>query len=218
MPVRHVRSSSRGKTGIFFPNNGSDALPYESHLERDHLQVLSATAEVAEIVPQPLSIAYRDEVGPRRTYTPDVLVRYVEASERRPDLCEVKPWREVKKHWAELKPAFRAAVSFCEEVGFKFQIVTEHKIYTPRLENARFLHRYGDVDTPDEVASEILSHLSDTRPTSLGDLLELPGGPWIERAEWISHVYHLIVLRRISVDLDSRLALESKLFLPGGVT
>jgi hypothetical protein len=49
---------------------------FESSLERDFLLLLDFNPDVEFFEEQPVKIVYHDAKGRRRTYTPDVLVRY----------------------------------------------------------------------------------------------------------------------------------------------
>src|SRR5919197_4727077 len=76
MPVRTVPKNSRSLTGLV-PNPRTQAMTaFESSLERDFLLLLDFDPDVELYEEQPLKITYHDEAGQRRTYTPDVLVRY----------------------------------------------------------------------------------------------------------------------------------------------
>src|SRR5947208_8398615 len=50
--------------------------PFESSLERDFLLLLDFDPDVEFYEEQPVKITYHDDRGRRRTYTPDVFVRY----------------------------------------------------------------------------------------------------------------------------------------------
>ena len=116
---------------------------YESSLERDFFELMMADPTVASVDAQPVHIAYKTAEGIQRRYTPDALVRFL------PDtttgvaapalLCEVKYREEYRAKFSELKERFCAARLYARERGWRFRIVTDREIRTPRFANLRFL-------------------------------------------------------------------------------
>ncbi len=117
---------------------------YESLLERDFLTLLRMDLTVESFVTQPIAIPFvHGDVA--RTYTPDVLVKYKPDSQgvvRQTTIFEVKP-EEYADHPDDLLAAKLAAANlFCPQHGWRFEVVSEPDIRTPRLANANFLLRY----------------------------------------------------------------------------
>lgn len=117
---------------------------YESLLERDFLTLLRVDNTVESFITQPLKIPY-SLADRARTYTPDVLVEFRPDSQgavRQTTLFEVKPQEYADHPDHELAAKLAAANLFCPSQGWKFEVVTEAEIDTPRLTNANFLLRY----------------------------------------------------------------------------
>src|SRR2546421_5301425 len=92
MPVRIIPKNYRSLTGLV-PNTRTQSMTaFESSLERDFLLLLDFDPDVEFYEEQPVKITYHDESGRRRTYTPDVFVRYridpLHTRHAQPHLCE----------------------------------------------------------------------------------------------------------------------------------
>ncbi|WP_426933667.1 Tn7 transposase TnsA N-terminal domain-containing protein [Xanthomonas arboricola] len=92
--------------------------------------------------PQPVRIP----VPGGRPYVPDVLVHWL-GSDRslaggRTVLYEVKYREELRRKWDELRPRYRAATRYARERGWQFRLITEDRIRTQSLFNAKFLLTY----------------------------------------------------------------------------
>lgn len=150
-PVRKIPISTRAITGQLADQQ------FESALERDLLMQIAWDDEVEWFATQPVTIHY----GEGRRYTPDVLVQFkaLRPDSPAPLLCEVKYRRELSKHWRELRHKFRAAQHYCAERGWRFVVLDENAIRTPRLENIKFLWRYRQSTYPDDVKDLLLQQL-----------------------------------------------------------
>jgi len=146
MPVRTVPKNYRSLTGLVPNPRAQSMTAFESSLERDFLLLLDFDPDVECFEEQPVKIIYHDAKGRRRTYTPDVLVRYrtdpPQARHTKPLLCEVKYRDDLRQHWAEYRPKFRAAQRYARQQGWRFHVVTERHVRTPYLENVKFLRSY----------------------------------------------------------------------------
>ncbi len=161
MPVRTVPKNSRSLTGLV-PNPRTQAMTaFESSLERDFLLLLDVDPDVEFFEEQPVKIIYHDAKGGRRTYTPDVLVRYrtdpPPARHSKPLLCEVQYRDDLRQHWVEYRPKFRAAQRYARQQGWRFQVVTERHVRTPYLENVKFLRPYRTLPVNDAYRTQLLS-------------------------------------------------------------
>ena len=130
------------KRGDFTRYSGRGSYPQDtgtrpSSLERDFLLLLDFDRDVEFYEEQPVKIVYHDAQGRRRTYTPDVLVRYrtdrLQARHTKPLLCEVKYREELRQHWAAYRPKFRAAGRYARQHGWRFRLVTDRDVRTPYL-------------------------------------------------------------------------------------
>jgi hypothetical protein len=199
MPVRTIPRSYRNVTGrIAIP--GSRSVAFESTLERDFILVSLFTPGFAGIEEQPVAIP---QPKGRRPYTPDFLVTWVS---RQPDLVEVKPADEVQ----EMAGKAPIARSYAEERGWRFNIVTDKQIRTPRLENARFLLPFRR-HTPDPAIVETLFSLLG-RPVGDGSIKDLVGAAalyGICRERSLPALWHLISTFQIAADLDTLLMMTS---------
>ena len=113
---------------------------YESALERDYLFLLDFDRNVKRFEVQPIKIDMTHIPG-HRHYTPDVLVEF-KPGYGRPWLIEVKFEKDLRRHWVDLKPKFKAAMQNCRKYGWIFHLVTERHVRTPLLENVKFLRDY----------------------------------------------------------------------------
>src|SRR5215510_4434772 len=174
MPVRTIPKNYRSLTGLI-PNTRTQSMTaFESTLERDFLLLLDFDPDVEFYEEQPLTITYYDETGQRRTYTPDVLVRYrpacVEVGRSKLHLCEVKYRDDLRQHWTEYRPKFRAAQRYARQQGWRFRVVTERHVRTPYLDNVKFLgsYRVMHVDNAHQAQLlRLLSQVQETEPVSL---------------------------------------------------
>jgi len=146
MPVRIIPKNYRSLTGLVSNTRTQSMAAFESSLERDFLVLLDFDPDVEFYEEQPLTITYADERGRRRTYTPDVFVRYridpLQAKPNPPLLCEVKYRDDLRQHWTDYRPKFRAAGRYARQQGWRFRVVTERHIRTPYLDNVKFLRSY----------------------------------------------------------------------------
>ena len=74
MPVRNIPISNRAVTG----RHAKSGARYESALERDYYELISADPDVINIDWQPVSISYTSIDGKTRRYTPDALITFKE--------------------------------------------------------------------------------------------------------------------------------------------
>src|SRR5260370_10554282 len=143
MPVRKIRANYRSVTGLVADAQWARSTAYESSVERDCIKHVLFNKNVLEHEEQPLTIDFTDTSGKRRSYTPDLLVSYRKdvalTKDWRPLLAEVKYRSDLFKHWAELKPKFRAARAYARKRSWDFAVVTERELRTAYLQNITFL-------------------------------------------------------------------------------
>jgi TnsA endonuclease N terminal len=128
MPVRAIKPNPRSVTGRLPATPQHPALEFESTLERDFLTALQGDPSVQRIETQPLHIAYTDEHGKARRYTPDLLVEYARTSRHPPTLYEVKYLESLRTDRDTLRSAFVAAAVYARERSWRFRVVTERAL------------------------------------------------------------------------------------------
>lgn len=217
MPVRTVPKNYRSLTGLV-PNTRTQSMTaFESSLERDFLLLLDFDPDVEWFEEQPVKITYHDESGRRRTYTPDVLVRYrtdrLQIRNTKPLLCEVKYRDDLRQHWVAYRPKFRAAQCYARQRGWRFRLVTERHIRTPYLDNVKFLRPYRTVPVNDLYRTRLLNtlaHLEETDPASL--LAAVCNDRW-QQVQLLPLLWQLVATRQVSTDLYQPLTMHSRLWL-----
>lgn len=218
MPVRIVPKNFRSLTGLVSNTRTQAMTAFESSLERDFLLLLDFDPDVEFYEAQPLKITY-DDRGRRRTYTPDVFVRYrtdpFQAQPTPPLLCEVKYRDDLRQHWTDYWPKFRAAQRYARQQGWRFRLVTERYIRTPYLENVKFLRSYQAMASNASDRTRLLHtllELGETNPASL--LTAMSQDRW-QQAEILPTLWQLIATRQIDTDLRQPLTMQSRIHLKG---
>lgn len=160
MRQRKIGIKTRSISGIIPSKKNDENVWFESALERDFALLMESDPDVGKYEEQPIIIEYLD--GDKfRTYTPDFLVTFVKASNKRPMLCEIKYRSELRKSFTQLKPKFKAAVEHCKQNDWDFRIYTEDYIRTIRLENINFLSRYRNHELDQSCYQLVLRTISD---------------------------------------------------------
>jgi hypothetical protein len=190
---------------------------FESSLERDFFLLLDFDPDVEFFEEQPVKIIYSDANGRRRTYTPDVLVRYrkdsPQANHTKPLLCEVKYRDDLRQHWAEYRPKFRAAGRYARQQGWRFRLMTERHVRTPYLENVKFLRPYRTLPVNDSDRTQLLSTLATLEATDPASLLAAVFEDRWQQAQLLPMLWQLVATRQIGADLEQRLTMQSGLWL-----
>ena len=217
MPVRTVPKNYRSLTGLV-PNTRTQSMTaFESSLERDFLLLLDFHPDVEFFEEQPVKIVYHDANGRRRTYTPDVLVRYrndrPQARHTKPLLCEVKYRDDLRQHWVEYRPKFRVAQRYARQQGWRFQVVTERHVRTPYLDNVKFLRPYRARPGNDVYRTQLLSTLATLGATDPATLLAAVCQDRWQQAQLLPMLWQLIATRHIGADLSQPLTMHSCLWL-----
>ncbi len=212
MPVRKIPKNYRNVTGVASHHKATGQATFESTLERDFLTLLEFDTAVESFEVQPVTVHWRDELGKERTYTPDVLV-YFKSSNYPTMLYEVKYRSELREHWAELKPKFRAALRFARSNGWRFKLITETEVREVRLRNAKFLLPFvkkGPVSEADmDILDDAIMSLARSTPKDL--LAHIYQDEW-NRARLLPTLWYLIGTRQIAIDLDQPLTMLSRIW------
>lgn len=216
MPVRKIPKNYRNLTGKAASDKSNSAF-FESTLERDFLTLLEFDPQVIIYDVQPVVVSWVDSEGMRRTYTPDVLIKYRKGgcaySSFDTILCEIKYRSEIVKKWSDLKPKFKAAIKYSGEMGWRFKIFTEQEVRTIYMENARFLLPYMSKGIDDAYAEMLLNKLIERRQCSIEGLLNSVFLDRWAQAELIPTLWYLIGLGRIKTDLNMPLTMSSEIRL-----
>jgi len=215
MPVRTIPKNSRSLTGKVIDFRSHRAVSFESALERDFYVLLDFDPTVTHFEEQPVTIAYQDPVGARRTYTPDVLVHYRPEAQRehRPVLYEIKYRDDLRTHWQDYRSKFKAARRYARTQGWVFRLITEREIRTPYLKNAQFLRQYHAREPDGGDRHRLLASLAvqgETSPETL--LVSLSPDRW-EHARLLPVLWALLAMGEIGADLTVPLTMHSCIWL-----
>jgi hypothetical protein len=224
LPARRMRPSKCANTGVFASRKNGRGSETESLLEEDFLTLLEFDHRVERFDVQPTTLRW--SIGAEQfIYTPDVLVKYTASALRvnsslKPTIYEVKPYEVLKRDWSKFEHKFRYAISWARENGMRFKIITDKRIRTPYLDNARFLLGFQSStfhysSLADEVRDEryvlsTLAHLGAVTPKQLlPHLSEFKS----RQAELIPWIWRLILEDKIQADLDKPLTMISPISL-----
>jgi len=213
MPVRKIKQSYTVVTGAVSSAKNGDLTDFEGPLEWQFLILLEFDwdNEIKSFEVQPLKIFYGKSLrGRQYSYTPDVLVHYRDG--RPPCLFEVKPRKYLKMNWTKLKPKLRAGIRYARSNGMRFKIVTDEEIFTPFLENARFFRQYKTEIPSNEEMGVLLRNLNENGTTTPNALLASVSEDIWKRAALIPALWHLVATRRIGVDIEEKVHMESKIW------
>lgn len=215
MSVRTIPKNYRNLTGLAASSKAEKPF-FESTLERDFLTLLEFDKDVISYDVQPVKVSWLDIDGRSRVYTPDVLASYsVKKHSKQTVLYEVKYRSDLKENWTELKPKFKAAISYANAMGWKFKLMTETEIRTVYMENARFLLPYLREQISEEHSDIILRQLIFMRQCSINQLLSSIFNDKWAQAELVPTLWFLIASGRISTDLNIPLTMSSDIWLRG---
>lgn len=210
MPVRKIPKSYRNLTGVFPSKKSTGEAGFESTLERDVLIYFEFICNVEKFEVQPVQINWTDEQGRVRTYTPDVLVHYVD---RKPILYEVKYSDDLAEVIKEGRDKFKAAIKFARDNGWRFKFFTEAKVGINYLKNVRFLLPFLQagprVEAHMDMIDEKLNELSETTPKFLITSIFKDE---FNQAELIPTLWYLVATEQIGIDLNQPLTMTSNIW------
>ncbi len=212
--VRAIPRNYRSVTGRVETLRG-DSVGYESTLERDFVHLLDFNARVGKVIGQPLRIRFAVEGGPARSYTPDMLVRFLPIGDSkawRPTVYEVKYREELEDRRQELTPGFMAARTVCRARGWNFRVVTERYIRNTYLQNVQFLRDYRAY--PDDGAKSLmlLRSMEKLRVATPAQLLAATFMDKTNRMEAVGVLWRLITSRAIGANLMNSLNMASEIW------
>ena len=215
-PVRVVESSSTSLTGKVSSVKGNSSKSFESSLERDFIQRANFDPNVLSFVEQPLTIEFNKEERLSR-YTPDFLVFYKNDNPDipflKPHLIEVKFRDNMKKNWKDLKPRFIAAMRYCDEMNWKFKILTEVEIRTDYLFNVKFLSQYKNTESvhPEDV-SYLLDEVSKKGETSADELINGLANGDKRRNHLLFTLWYLVSNYLVGAELSKKLSMNTTIW------
>ena len=207
MPTRKIPKSYRNVTGRLASSKNQGAVGFESTLEKDFYILLEFDESVTRYEEQPVTIDYIHD-GQQRTYTPDVLVYQ---TEKPVTLYEVKLRDDLREHWKDYKPKFKAAIRYCKQRGWRFKLITENEIRIPRLNAVRFLLRYREHPVNTDDIKQLTAQLSD-QPIPAEALLSACSDNRYRQAELIPVLWYLVANNKISADLGTPLNMQSAIW------
>ena len=206
MRRRLVRPNTRSYTGRHTGRPGADVVRFESGLEKDFLTKIRFRDDVLDVLEQPETFTYLDELGKKHRYTPDFRVQYVD----RTVFYECKYRCQLRQNW-EL---FRHIVSHMrqhlwERENAFFRIVTEATIRTTQLENIRLLTPFIHHDPDPDHVQTILNSLSTQEVTTVSELLSAYAVT--NREKIYGALWSLIMRKKILIEWDHPIGMASKL-------
>lgn len=213
MPVRKIKPSYTVVTGAISSQKNANLSDFEGSNEWQYLIILEFdwNNEIKCFEVQPLKILYGQTLrGHQRTYTPDILIHYHDG--RPPLLIEVKSRKYIRKNWKELKPKFRSGIHYAKLHGMRFKIISDKEIFTPFLENARFLRAFKTQQPPTEDSTLLINAIKITGHTTPNLLLKSITTDIWRQAAMIPTLWYLVANRRIGVDIFSKVHMESPIW------
>jgi hypothetical protein len=207
-PVRKIRPSSRSITGKRPSQKTKRIQAFESSLERDLICLVEYDETVETYGVQPLTIQYVDN-GKGRRYTPDLLIYYKPALNKKGLLCEVKYEAELIAKREEYEPKFRAAEEYCKTSDLEFRVFTEKDIRTPFLDNIKFISRYHYGSVNDELLKLIAAKFNAKKYTPIEILNDHPEDV---RQEALYTLWRLLAMRHISCDMQVKITMDTLLW------
>lgn len=216
-PVRKIGNNHTSLTGKIPDKNGEKLISFESSLERDFIKITNFNVNVDSFVEQPLTINYVDDEGFTRSYTPDFLVFYKNTNpnipHQKPLLVEIKYRDNLKKDWKILKPKFIAAMRHCDEMDWKFKIITEVEIRTDYLFNTNFLRHYlSDDNIVLEDTALLLAAIKRMKISTPKELISKCTSSEHHKGYLLTSLWHLIAVKMIGIELDKKINMNSEIW------
>ncbi|MEC4591905.1 TnsA endonuclease N-terminal domain-containing protein [Nitrospirillum amazonense] len=208
MPVRKIGLCYRSVGGRVPMGGGRRGVNVESTLERDFVLLSQFDGAVTGIEEQPVRILW----APGRSYVPDFLVTYGDG--RPNDLVEVKYSTDKALLAGALEGRFAAARAYAADQGWRFRVVTEREIRTPRLANIRFLLPFRDRPVNPGLMVRIHALLQAQGALGVAVLADLAEGGPERRAHVLPTLWRAVARGELAADLEQPLTMLSILDLP----
>lgn len=210
MGVRKINANDRSITGSFHSEKMNERVHFESSLEKDFYLWCEFNGSVTEYLYQPLSIVYKNDYGVNSIYTPDVLVHFLDS--RPTKLIEIKYSTDLKENFTKYKPKFKAAIKYCLERDWKFELITE-SIRTPLLDNIKFLNQFKNNTLDQELKDQILTHLASFEKFTPRIFLETFAKTDYIKGIGLRYFWTLTLRREIICDLTTPISMNTVFYL-----
>lgn len=207
MAVRKLKKSHQNVTGRFYSTLLNRLVQFDSLLERDFILLLDMHPAVRWFAEQPLKILVGHETGAQQFYVPDFLITFHAGGflgwrTCKPWIVETKYCSDLRANWLKIRPKLRAGVREARRRDSQFRVITESRLATVDLANARFLRRYLNADVPPETVESVVRVAQAARRTTIGDLsseIMISGhqAGKVDQAIWVA-----IARRLIAADFD----------------
>ncbi len=202
MPVRKIPRNHIHVTGRHATSKSEDSADFESLLEKEHLLLLDHDPLVQSYEVQPVLIPVP---GVPRGYTPDLLVHYAldeDGCIPPSEIREVKKSEDFKRNAEKYAPKFEAAERYAADRGWVFRKIDETEIRIPKLGNLKFLSQFRFNEPEPHEVEQLLSHLDELGRTTSDELIASIAQTDEARLELMPVLWHLVITKRIGVDLD----------------
>jgi hypothetical protein len=209
MPVRKIGLCYRSVSGRVPMGKGRPGVQVESTLERDFALLCRFDRSVATVEEQPVRIEYDDADGRARSYVPDFLVTH-KGGRPVPRLVEIKYSTDPMLVSGQLDGRFAAARAYARRLGWRFQVVTELEIRTPRLENATFLLPFRGRSIAADLRDDLHAALRKVGPKSVVSLAdEVAEALDLSRPEVLPGIWTMVAEFEVIADLDCPLTMST---------
>lgn len=128
-------------------------------------------------------------------------------------LCEIKYRDDLRTHWREYKPQFKAARRYARQQGWFFRLITEREIRTPYLKNVKFLREYRRRVIDHDDRCRLLVALAEQGEADAETLLTKVNPARMARAQLLPVLWHLVAVGQIGADLVMPLTMHSRLWV-----
>jgi hypothetical protein len=109
---------------------------------------------------------------------------------------------DFKRNAEKYAPKFEAAERYAADRGWVFRKIDETEIRIPKLGNLKFLSQFRFNEPEPHEVERILSHLDKLGRTSSDELIASITQTDEARLELMPVLWHLVITKRIGVDLD----------------
>lgn len=204
---RIIPPNHRSVTGSLPTRFPIRQLHYESKLERDFLILLEIDVGLEAVVTQPVTLDL-EVGGRRRPYTPDILAAWWEDAHqpygRTRVVFEVKPYKVLKRDFADLAPKYRAAKRHFASRGAGFRVITDRSIYCPRQANAVLLGPAMRRPLSQDIASTIgaIMTFPGVKERTFGEVRQFLVADGILRETAQQALYHMLGMGFLVADLN----------------
>lgn len=206
MAVRKLKKSYQNVTGRFYSTLLNRLVQFDSLLERDFILLLDMHPAVRWFAEQPLKVPLgNDSTG--QYYVPDFLItfntgRFLGRRTVRPWIVETKYRCDLKANWLKLRPKFKAGVHEAHKRASQFRIVTETRLSTAGLENARFLRRCCNADVRPEAIECVIQTVRAAGQMTIGDLSSQTARLGLRAGQADHTIWIAIAKRLIAAEFD----------------